>query len=309
VTLTTDEFNVLDALAWHRYLTLVQLRRSVPLSSGWDTSTDYRGKMYDVLHTLKQRGYADSAQIDSRGVHIWHCTDKGLAVVPDEHRRDYVPSKRMAVGHDWKHTFCLNQVGIAFSEAARERDDDCGVFALEHERLLRPGTGQAKVTADGILQYTGMGLTKPGYLDVAWAIVELDRTTSIGRIALRLRAYAEIRRKPSLWRKVIPGDWPPILFVVTADPKTGPKCGERNWPGDPDRAQARCNRLAASIGAMGASEKGLRDLEVLFCPLPQLIAQGPFAPIWRRPGHAEGLDWTGRPAIHLIGESREAGAQ
>jgi hypothetical protein len=309
MTITNDEFDSLCALTWHRYLTLEQHKRLVPLSSGWDTSRGYAGRTYDLLNSLKRRGYVNNALIDARAVRIWFATDKGLAVVPEEYKRDYVPSKRMATGSNWKHTHAVNMIAIAFSEVARARDDDCGVFALEHERLLRPGTGQAKVTADGILQYTGMGLTKPGYLDVAWAIVELDRTTSIGRIALRLRAYAEIRRKPSLWRKVIPGDWPPILFVVTADPKTGPKCGEKNWPGDPARAQARCNRLAASVGAMAEHEKGLRDLEVLFCPLPQLIAQGPFAPIWRRPGHAEGLDWTGKPAMHLIGESREAGAQ
>lgn len=294
--ITTDEFLILDALAWHRYLTLGQVKRLV---CPWDVSKGYAGKTYDTLKALKRRGYTDSGQIDARGVHIWFVTPKGLAVVPQKRRRDYVPSQAMAVGSDAKHSYCVNEVSIAFAKAARERDDEDAVFALEHERLLRPGTDATKVTADGILQYTGMGLTGKNSLDVAWAIVEVDRTTQFGRIANRLRAYGEIRRKPSLWKKVLPDDWPPVLFVLAAEYRPRPRVGERNWTGDPRRAQTRCDRLVAYMGEI-AREPSLRGLDMLFCSLPALIAQGPFAPIWHRPGHPEGLDWCGKPAIHLL---------
>jgi hypothetical protein len=299
--ITTAEFDILDALAWHRYLTLGQVKRLV---CPWDTSRGYAGKTYDTLKALKRRGYADSGQIDARGVHIWFVTDKGLSVVPQKRRREYVPSTDVATGMDYRHTWGMNEVACAFSVAARERDDECGVLALEHEVLMRQGTGRNRIIADGILQYS---ICEPGSLHVTSAIVELDRKTRPGRITDRLRAYAEIKRKPSLWKRVLPDGWPTVLFVIADDPRTGPRVGERNWAGDAKASMARCNRLVAYVAVAAKNEPGLRALDMMFCPLPALIAQGPFGPIWRRPGHPEPLDWTGRPCMILTRNDVEKG--
>lgn len=286
-------FDVLEALHQHRYLTIGQLRRFM-----LDTSrgSGGGGTTYNTLNALKRQGLVKGEPVEGHGLNVWFLTDAGREAIPKKRRRDYAATAAQAAGLDHRHSWSVNEVALAFFETARRRDDECGVLALEHEVKLRDtGTLGSLIIADGVLQYVELG---PGAgHKVHTAVIEVDRKTSPGRIANRLRAYAEIKRKRALWTKILPDGWPPVLFVVSDDPTAGPRAGERYWAGDPKRSVARCARLSAYVGKLGKAESALGALDVLFAPLPALIAQGPYAAIWRRPGHPEPVDWLGKPVM------------
>lgn len=275
--LSADGYDLLDAIGWHRFLTLNQAR----VLRHDDTPKVYAGPTYDLLLLLQKASLVACGRVEARGVCVHFCTAEGLRLISPEHRRDYLPSENVAVGMDYRHTYCCNEIACAFVRAARERGDEFGAFSFEHERLLRPGKGYAQVCADGILQYT---IVESHAAHFPSAIVEMDRTTMPVRIADRLRAYAEIRRKPTLWKRVLPDGWPPILYVISGD-KGRPKAGERNWIGDKVQSAARCARLVAYVAKAAKDEKGLRDLDIRFCSLPALVEKGPFAAIWHHPAH------------------------
>jgi len=288
-------FRVLDALNAHRYLTLRQIRAYLG-----DTSPLYGGTTDNLIRTLKRQGFIEGCPVEARGMNIWFLSETGLKAIPLKRRGKYLPSMANAGGMDHRHTWGVNAVGIAFSEAARRRaGDEFGLLALEHEIKLRDtGTASSLVIADGILQYYVASDLDRG--DFETAILELDRTTSPKVLANRLRSYAEIRRTKKLWEKPLPDGWPTILFVIADDPLSGPRVGERYWAGDPARSAARTDRLVRYIGKAAEKEAGLGRLSVLLAPLPALIESGPFAPIWRRPGAPEPVDWLGRPAMIVL---------
>jgi DNA-binding PadR family transcriptional regulator len=291
------EHELLEVIGWHRYLTRRQCWK-------YERPQDANSRpTYALLGRLVKRGLVGSGQVDGRGVAVYFLTPAGIKALPPPLRRDYQPTAEQA-GFRYRHTWQVNEAGLAFVQAARDRGDECGPLALEHERRLRDtGDSASLLIADGILQYA---LQDSKTYDPRWAILEVDRRTAPGRICDRLRAYATIKRKKALWSKVLPDGWPPVLFVISADPSSGPRVGEKHWAGDPKASSARTRRLTAYVADRIRDESMLRGLDVFFAPLPALLADGPFAPIWHRPGHAEPLDWLGRPVMSAVSEGGAA---
>lgn len=285
-----SEFEILSLLNSQRYMTLRQIRRALNEPIG---ARAYQGAAYQLLNDMKRGGLVESEQVEGRGVHVWYCSEAGLATIPAERRREYVPSGRNAGGMDHKHSWGVVEVGLAYLAAARSREDDFELTWLEREVKMRDArSAGGLVIADGILQYREVGA--PGH--VLTAILELDRTTSPGRIVRKLRAYSEIRSSRRLWPRLIPGGGDvPILYVVSGEASTGARCGEKNWAGDKRRSLDRAERLASYVAAVG--DKAVLGLPVFFASLPALIASGPFAPVWTRVGGGEKLDWQGRPVM------------
>lgn len=293
---------LLHVLNHHRYATLRQLSRLMG-----DPDPDvYQGPTYDLLRDLQAARLVEHAPVEGRGVHVWFTSERGLKLIPSDRRREYVPNFAAAGGLDYRHSWGVGAIAISFLEAARARGDDCGPFALEREVLMKdaPRNSRSTVIADGLLYYRT--LEPPA---VRAAVVEFDRSTSPGRIAERLHAYSEIRSRKGRWSRVLPGGWPLILFVVASDPVARRKAGERNWAGDARLGQNRADGLASYLAGLDAKgERWAGTLPVLFASLPELVRSGPFAPIWRRPGNPERLDWLGQPVMVVVDGKRKRSA-
>jgi hypothetical protein len=288
-------WDILEALGGHRYLTYEQIARLIVTS---DPLTDHRGQTARLLRALRIEGLITSTRVEHQGSFVWYLTAKGLKRLKQERcGGSYIPSATQAGSMRYRHTWAVNEVGIRFVEEARRRGDEFGCQGWEPEILMRKATkANNEVIADAVLMYT---LVEPGRAEFLTHLLELDRTTAPTRIVARLRAYCEIRADRSLWadRPLFRDGWPTILFVIAADPPEGKVLGEGNWAGDPESSAARCGRLLAYVAKEMQGDSGLAELPMLFAPLPALLERGPFAPVWRRPGHAEALDWLGRPAM------------
>ncbi|HEY4896584.1 MAG TPA: replication-relaxation family protein, partial [Solirubrobacteraceae bacterium] len=82
---------------------------------------------------------------------LWYLTDHGAdtieAIWKRAERRRRLSSPEQAAGPLRAHTLAVNDVGIAFVQAARQREDECGPLSWRHEiahpispaRPRRPG--------------------------------------------------------------------------------------------------------------------------------------------------------------------------
>ena len=122
----------------------------------------------------------------------------------------------------------VNDVGIAFVQAARQRGDECGPDSWRHEvaHPITPARGRTPaelVVADALLTYLQAG--EDGALALHQRFIELDRGTArpaeqlAGKIT-RLRAAAPLRRRrlgraarEPLWRSHYRA-WPHLLIVL-----------------------------------------------------------------------------------------------
>jgi hypothetical protein len=133
---------------------------------------------------------------------LWFLTPMGLDTVESaprlEPRRIQVTPEG-AAGQLQAHTLAINEVGVAFVRAAREREDECGPLAWRHEILhpIGPGGGRGgrggdAVIADAVLRYTLFGA---GRVSILTRFLELDRATMpMEDLAAKLRRYARLYR-------------------------------------------------------------------------------------------------------------------
>jgi hypothetical protein len=280
---------VLQSLHQHRLLTTRQVHRlHAPHAS--------RRWAQELLHRLRQAGLAAMAR-DARGGGAWYLTPAGIdaaetIAVRAEERRKLVTAAQ-AAGPLQQHTLEVNEVGLAFVEAARGRDDDFGPFAWRHEishRLSPPGARRRgeNLIADALLVYQqgggGRGLT------FHYRLLELDRATmSAAQLASRLGRYGRLHRVPGAAKDPMeePGpDWegsyPVFPAVIVALSGVG---------------REPLGRRRETVLALLAEEPDLQDapeVEVAACLLEDLVGRGPFAPIFRRRHDPDtDVDWLG----------------
>lgn len=206
---------------------------------------------------------------------LWFLSEDGadLAVeVGELSERPKLLGPREAVGPLRHHTFAVNEVGISFLEAARERGDEFGPLAWRHEvaHPLNRGRGRSRRTlfADAVLTYL---LLEDGYTTVEQRFIELDRATlSVDRLVSELARYAEFNRATTkraefLWRSRYPV-FPPVVCVLTG--------GSR---------EALTRRRQVALMLLGSDPQLERayGLTISFCLLDDLKRIGPFAPIFR----------------------------
>jgi hypothetical protein len=252
-----------------------------------------------VLAQLASRELTAFVRPGRGGPRLYYLTLAGaqaVELVPTrvETRRKLVTADQ-AAGPLWRHTLAVNETGIAFMRAARERGDDFGPFGWRHEIAQHaPGAGHTRVElliADALLTYLALG---PGEeLTFHYRLLELDRATvPSDTLAGKLARYADLYRyKPTgegpppgepAWRARYPV-FPEIICVLAGQPR------------------AVLQRRAQTVLALCREDPRLQrtpEVRVSLALLEDLQAHGPFAPIWHRPDDpARTLDWLGsRPS-------------
>ena len=234
-----------------------------------------------VLARLRDAGLVESVQPPRTGRRLWFATERGVRMAREAHALEATPRPlegSEVAGQLQAHTLAVNDAGICFLRAARERDDEFGPLSWRHEvahRLSR-GRGRRRRTliADAVLTYLrGEG----GRVALEQRFLELDRATlSVDRLVAELAAYAELHRAEGgdgepVWRALLPA-----------------------LPGRPLRARrgsrAALERRRNSVIALLRSNLRVartREVRISICLLEDLEEQGPFAPIFvevREPG-------------------------
>lgn len=280
---------ILESLNQHRLL----LTRQVHALHTPHTSRRWTERR---LGRLRSAGLATATLLPSRR-HLWHLTERGaeaVAAIPSRaEMRCKVIAPEQAAGALQEHTIAVNDVGIAFARAAREREDECGPFNWFHEiaHPLGPPPGRRtseQLIADAVLTYQ---LAEPdGQTSIAYRFIELDRATrSNADLAHRIVRYVRLYRRTipaegagggsvALWSRLYPV-FPTVLVVLAGRPRFQLKDRRRTvlalLAQDPDLAEAP-------------------EVEVSVCLLDDLAERGPFAPICRTLADPEKpVDWLG----------------
>ncbi len=250
-----------------------------------------------VLEQLTRRGLTAFVRPGRGRPRLHYLTLAGaqaVEVIPTrvETRRKLITPEQ-AAGPLWKHTLAVNDTGIAFLRAARERSDDFGPFGWRHEIAHQaPATGHAHrelLISDALLTY--LAHEPNGQLTFHYRLLELDRATvPTDTLAAKLARYADLYRhtptnrgQPSgepAWQARYP-IFPDIICVLAGQPRDV------------------LTRRRQTVLALCREDHRLQStpaVRVSLALLEDLQAHGPYAPIWRQPKNpTQALDWLGQP--------------
>lgn len=251
-----------------------------------------------VLGLLAQRRLVDRAQ-GPGSLSLWFLTQYGAETVetagPRAETRRRLVGPAQAEGPLRKHTLAVNDVGIAFVRAARERGDECGPESWRHEiahpiSLARGRRPAEMAIADALLTYLQAG--RDGSLALHQRWIELDRGTArpAEHLASKISAYTRLRyfALPSsgeqlgepLWRNYY-RSWPHLLIVLADQSR--------------ERMRLRIQRTLALHQSDPANREGAA-IPLAFVALEDLLRQGPFAAIFTAAEHpTHPVDWLGQP--------------
>ena len=284
---------VLESVYQHRLLSTAQIHRL-------HTPAATRQWTRRVLARLHQLGLVEVTRAPG-GMGLWYLTERGALTVETlgdraEPRRKLLAPEH-AAGPLQAHTLAVNDVGVAFVEAARERGDECGPLAWRHEIHHPLGTPPGRryndhLIADALLTYQ---LTAPdGPSTFYYRFVELDRATlQVADLAEKLARYARLhdytpaptrpgRAPVALWRHSYPV-FPTLLVVL-----------------DGNRPRPLLERRREKLLALCTGDERLRAtpaVEIAVCLLDDLTSHGPFAAIFRILNAPDTpADWLGQPA-------------
>lgn len=288
---------ILLSLYQHRLLSTTQLL-------AMHTPTSSRRWVQRQLAELEAGGYV--ARVNGRPPayqSLWFVTDVGAAASEGEGvdlgvpARAYRMTEEKAAGPLQAHTLAVNDVGIAFVEAARQRGHECGPMAWQHEVVhpFREREGRLDVLiADALLHYTAY---EDGEAVVLARFIELDRgTMSVAALENKLHQYEELYSfEPKGGRRAdggrsgegpTPGwtrhyaSFPKLLVVLC------------------DQPEATLKRRADTLMALYSPDPASPVSEALGVSLTTLEAlrrHGPFAPIFRCPSDlSQRVDLLGR---------------
>ncbi|MBS1675794.1 MAG: replication-relaxation family protein [Actinobacteria bacterium] len=221
---------------------------------------------------------------------VWFATARGIEAVRSAGALEGEPpllDRRSAAGRLMAHTLAVNDVGIAFMVAARERGEEFGALSWRHE-VAHPLSAPARrrrrrwKAADAVLTYLR---SEGSETVVEQRFLELDRATRPAEgLARELALYGRLRRAEGpggrpLWRDRFPA-FPSVLCVLA---------GSRA-----DLLRRRRDAVSAFLRAdpeIGSSAQPPIRIGLL----EDLCASGPFAPVFeeaREPGRE--IDWLGR---------------
>jgi hypothetical protein len=265
---------MLAGLYQHRLLTTTQLH---------DLYTPQAQQRWTrrVLEALKARGLVDRV-LGPGTLSLWFATDAGADAVeaagPRAEQRRRVTTSAQAEGLLRAHTIAVNNVGIAFTNAARERGDECGPDSWRHEIAHPISAGSARkpsqlVVADALLTY--LQTAEDGGLVLHQRFIELDRGTErpAEQLAAKITRYTRLRyytpasaTAPAepLWRRYY-RSWPHLLIVFA------------------DQTERRTQQRIQRTLALYESDPGKNPhiaIPVSFVNLDDLTTQGPFADIF-----------------------------
>lgn len=264
---------MLESLGQHRLLLTRQVHElHAPVAS--------RQWAHRKLARLRMAGLVAGTRAPG-GRLLWHLTEGGaqsLAAISSRAKPKALTPEQ-AAGPLREHTIAVNDVGIAFVRAARERDEECGPFDWRHEvaHSLGPPPGRRtpeQLISDAVLTYQ---LREPdGSTSILYRFVELDRANrSAVDLTRRLGRYARLYRRRvwaegtggsvALWSRLYPV-FPSVLVVLAGRPR--------------DRLEDRRRTVLALCG-QDPDLTEIPEVEVSICLLDDLAERGPFAPICR----------------------------
>jgi len=272
---------VIASLGEHRILSTAQVRAIHFPDCG-------PRRAQQVLAYLERAGLIAYVQARRAPRRLWFLTERGadLTVIAGEvERRPKVLTPQQAAGPLQAHTLGVNEVGISFLRAARERGEEFGPLSWRHEiaHPLNRGRGRARRTliADAVLSYV-RDEEKDHVFEQRF--VELDRATlSVERLVAELARYGRLYRARDkegerLWRSHYPS-FPPVLCVLA---------------GASRKALRRRRSIARVLLESNPELSSAHGARVYFCLLEDLASRGPFAPIFRKVGEpAQAVDWLG----------------
>jgi hypothetical protein len=164
---------VLESLYQHRLLSSGQLHRMhMP-----DASLRWTRR---VLTGLRSSGLVSFLRAADGEGSVYFLTSEGARAVESIASRTLARGKlitaEQAAGPLRAHTLAVNETGIAFMQAARERGDDFGALAWQHEIAHPVGARRGNLLiADALLSYLRYG--EDGELIFETRLLELDRGT------------------------------------------------------------------------------------------------------------------------------------
>lgn len=269
--------DILASLYVHRLLSTSQV-------CALHTPSTSRRWTQSVLGEMERDGYVGRISTARSHHALWFVTDQGAEATEGAGvaRRPYRMTPERARGPLQAHTLCVNDVGIAFVEAARARGDDFDFWGWRHEaahRIGDAGKGTEAVIADAVIDYTAHA---EGAL--LCRFVELDRSTMpLRELEAKLTGYARLYRfRPKAaggWSADLPQGWrqfyplfPKVLVVLAGRP-----------------AHVLARRMRALLELVWANpnlrdvQNGDSDFDIFLTTLEQLRARGPFAPVFLRP--------------------------
>ncbi|HSZ69100.1 MAG TPA: replication-relaxation family protein [Solirubrobacteraceae bacterium] len=245
-----------------------------------------------VLVLLERRGLLERIR-SPRRLSLWFVTATGADAVEATgaaiQSRRKVTTAEQAEGPLKQHTIAVNQVGVAFVLAARERGDECGPDSWRNEAAHPISSPRRRtvelVIADALLTY--LQTAADGGLALHQRFIELDRgTLTAEQLAAKITRYARLRNfktspeasaEPA-WRGYYRA-WPHLLVVFA------------------DQSRARMRQRLQRTLALSASDPaaGGVAIPVSFVALDDLSRYGPFAPVFFTAQDPEQpVDWLGQ---------------
>lgn len=283
----------LEAVYQHRLLSTAQLHEMLAPDQAL-RRTQRR------LALLAERGLID--HVAQRGrrhrpSRLWYLTEPGAEIIEAlatraETRRKLL-SADQAAGALQHHTVAVNDAGLAFLRAARERGDEEFTWrSWRHELAHAIAAGGPRsrpvVIPDAVLGYP---VSQPdGRLVVHHRFLELDRATiPVDQLAHKLARYTR------LYHHITPAQTP------GGEPR--PAWSERypRFPGVlvlfAGRPRPALERRLRTLLALSASNPDLQDtpeVEIAFGLLDDLVHDGPWAPVVLPAAHPDRwTDWLG----------------
>ncbi len=264
------EAEILGSLAQHRVLSTPQVR-AIHLP-GYSPRTAQR-----MMARLGERGlvaFASLPGVPGAPRRLWYLTEAGATAAREAGMIDWLPrllSAEQVNGPLQAHTLAVNDAGIAFLAAARERGDECSPTSWRHEvgHPLNAGRGRARrsLIADAVLTYVRLTAEE---VVVEQRFLELDRATlSIDRLAAELSRYARLYRATGAdgepaWINRYPW-FPPILCILAGRERS---------------ALERRRETAVAMLGRDRSLLAAPEVSIRFCLAEDLAEAGPFEPIF-----------------------------
>lgn len=211
--------DVLRGLYAHRLLTTHQLHQlyAPDRTLRWTLMATTR---------LEADGFVGRVRVARTRMHAWYLTPAGVSITEGAgvEVRAYRMSHDRAAGPLQAHTLAVNEIGLAFVRAARDRGDDCGPADWRNETAHRlgPGARAEVLVSDAMLDYTAYGGAETG--ERVTRFVEIDRaTTSVRVLAAKTEAYTRLWAYRPAWRAH--ARFPGLLIVM--DGLSGPALERR----------------------------------------------------------------------------------
>jgi hypothetical protein len=278
--------DMLESLHAHRLLTAGQLRALHAPKAGrrWIEKVMARlvaGGLVDYVHVNGSRRIYFLTADGHQALRLAHPQTAGLRRGADDAR--HAASALSA------HTLAVNDVGLAFVQAARARDDEFGPLAWRHEIAHPIGTTAGRrpelVIADAVLTY--LQHLQDGGLAFHYRFLELDRATQpTAALAAKLSRYARLftyttkNDKEPQWHQTYPV-FPEVLVVLTNAPA------------------AALRRRAQTVLALCQADALLQrtpQVAISIVTLDDLLTRGPWTATFQRLHVDQSVTWTGEPA-------------